>query len=625
MRTTATHCFRLPDAWLREAFPRDGALPFLPGAAVRTIRKTGERVLLCPWNAAALLEAKLRQAGIPGFEHEVWPSAPIHLAGTAEPAPPVPDGMRPLPSYVHGLIRPPEARPEKWAGLYDYQRALLAFAQSRGSAFVGSPTGSGKAPIAILWGLSVPGLLLIITLSAVRFHFVTQIQSWTTVPSSDVVVLEGDLSGRWLTRELVRIGGRLMGGSGQNGSAWKPPRVVVASWELLPAWLPILLSLDPVSVVLDESQEFSSPRRWTRVELPSGGVRYYPKNTVAAAAAGICQHASVLRRLGTSATPARDRPRNLWAQFDNLEPRAYGSYSDFCRAYCGGELEDPFSGRPSDKGVSRPGDLLARYQHLVYDTPEVVCRRSLPPLTRNVIRLPPDVQDVRAVGADWQALAKKHRGDPSYVFELGLQRAASRKRGFVTRSVAGRLKENQKVVVFTGRRADVQVLAKTIQTRAALPGLSLWSCHGGTDGKERYKMSVAYLKARPPACFVATYDSMGMGVDLQDTDSVFVVMLPWESGALDQLEGRFTRPGQTRPVIVHYVIAVGTVDEDVADMLIEKLPAIVQVTGNAAAAERARALEGIEGRRAEILERLAERLEAAPDHSAWDRRDWRTT
>jgi len=66
-------------------------------------------------------------------------------------------------------------------------------------------------------------------------------------------------------------------------------------------------------------------------------------------------------------------------------------------------------------------------------------------------------------------------------------------------------------------------------------------------------------------------------VNLQDIDLAVFVQLPWTPRQLEQWEGRFQRLGGVRPVIIQYVVAEGTVDEDVADNLMGKLPPIEDV------------------------------------------------
>ena len=81
---------------------------------------------------------------------------------------------------------------------------------------------------------------------------------------------------------------------------------------------------------------------------------------------------------------------------------------------------------------------------------------------------------------------------------------------------------------------------------------------------------------------------------MQDTDAAFFVMLPYTPGELRQCEGRFCRLGQKRPVTIYYVIAEGTVDEHVADILISKLPAVQKIAEDEELAEAKSVIAGMD-------------------------------
>ena len=129
----------------------------------------------------------------------------------------------------------------------------------------------------------------------------------------------------------------------------------------------------------------------------------------------------------------------------------------------------------------------------------------------------------------------------------------------------------QKVVVFTGRRSDCDRLGKEIQSAV---NVAVWCAHGGTSTSERDKIRLEYMESTDPCVLVGTGDAWGESVNLQDTDLALFVMLPWTPRSIRQWEGRFSRTGQKRPVLVSYIISRGTVDEHVADILLDKLPAV---------------------------------------------------
>ena len=94
---------------------------------------------------------------------------------------------------------------------------------------------------------------------------------------------------------------------------------------------------------------------------------------------------------------------------------------------------------------------------------------------------------------------------------------------------------------------------------------------------------------------VGTGASWGTGIDgMQCTDAAIFAMLPYTPGRLTQWEGRFTRLGQSRPVVIYYCIAEGTVDEHVADILIGKIANVDRVADSGSLAGAGDALAGLD-------------------------------
>ena len=71
-------------------------------------------------------------------------------------------------------------------------------------------------------------------------------------------------------------------------------------------------------------------------------------------------------------------------------------------------------------------------------------------------------------------------------------------------------------------------------------------------------------------------------------------MLPYTPGQIRQQEGRVARLGQKRPVVVYYVIAEDTRDERVADILINKLPAVSKISLDEELAEAKDVIAGMD-------------------------------
>jgi len=94
---------------------------------------------------------------------------------------------------------------------------------------------------------------------------------------------------------------------------------------------------------------------------------------------------------------------------------------------------------------------------------------------------------------------------------------------------------------------------------------------------------MAYRPTPDAGCVnIGTGDAWGESLNLQDTDLALFIMLPWTPRQIRQWEGRFQRMGGTRSVLIQYFVAKGTVDEDVEQVLLSKMPAVEEVVADEA-------------------------------------------
>ena len=116
-----------------------------------------------------------------------------------------------------------------------------------------------------------------------------------------------------------------------------------------------------------------------------------------------------------------------------------------------------------------------------------------------------------------------------------------------------------------------------------------------------------FRQSTDACCLVATGQSMGTGVDgMQTANLAIFAMLPWKPGDFTQWKGRFDRLGGC-PTLLKVVVASGTYDERVVDILVEKFGPIEQFL----AADELRGLDkkllGVEDRDA-LLDSIVTKL-----------------
>ena len=423
--------------------------------------------------------------------------------------------------------------------------------------------GSGKTLAAIVWLLSVGiSLSIVCTKAAIRPTWKREVGTYSREVS--LFTAQGTTPDAGAVRAWIRAA--LTEGH---------PAILVVAYETLPAWIGLLEGLGATSLVFDEIHSVKSHRRWDPIVGRDDRVSFAMKENRAAACMRLSQR--IPRRLALTATPIRDRVRDLWAQLDLIHPREWGSFARFADRYCA-RVEGPYGW--DTRGASHLDELKARTATVTHRVPYTVANRELPPKRRLVTWISIPDQD-RPLGNVASEIRAASRAGPTALLEARLMEAASRKRKTVLAHARDALEASLKVVIFTGRRIDCEKLADEARRwqdaqvcQSPIPGLAVLSGHGGDSPDLREQIRAGYMRAPGPALLVGTGDAWGEGLDLQDTDLGIFAMLPYTPGQVIQWEGRWCRLGQKRPVLIRYFIAENTADEHVAQLLLHKLPAV---------------------------------------------------
>lgn len=498
-------------------------------------------------------------------------------------------------------VRAGELREGYWLNWYrPFQRAGVLWAVRRRSGHLWHSPGAGKTASAVAWALAEPGTVVAVTRAGIRLHWGREVQK-----VSEIVPWVSDPGGRtrkaWVPPLEYLTRCREDGRRAFFVVGWEElARLVYGNPDTVKGRSPagFLSKIPLASLVMDEIHNGKSRKRkkWTVSE--TGRWNGESLDNRVAAAEYLSRKAQ--RRLGTTGTPIPDRVRDLWGQLDLVEPGAWGGYWRWAKRYCNGR-EGQYGGL-EDSGTSRLPELKERLTFVRDRVPVEVSHGELPEKRREVLYVTPDRLSRPTAGARGEV---KKAPDAETRLEAMLRLACSRKRREIIEQTVDAVKGGSKVVIFTGRRADCDVLHETLGRK--LKGHRVWIAHGGHPTAQRDEARTEYMDTREGCVLVATGDSMGEGIDLQDTDLAIIAMLPWTPRAVGQWEARFHRPGMTRPVIVRYLIAEGTVDEHVCEILLGKLPAVADVVSDAVMATASHDLKGL-GNREEILSSLVDRL-----------------
>jgi SNF2 family DNA or RNA helicase len=122
--------------------------------------------------------------------------------------------------------------------------------------------------------------------------------------------------------------------------------------------------------------------------------------------------------------------------------------------------------------------------------------------------------------------------------------------------------EDGAVLVFTQYVAMARLLDKHLTGR----GVGTQLLHGGTPVARREEMVQRFQDGDVPV-FLLSLKAAGTGLNLTRADHVIHYDRWWNPAVEDQATDRAHRIGQTRPVQVHRLIAEGTIEDRIAQML----------------------------------------------------------
>lgn len=115
-----------------------------------------------------------------------------------------------------------------------------------------------------------------------------------------------------------------------------------------------------------------------------------------------------------------------------------------------------------------------------------------------------------------------------------------------------------KAVVFSAWETMLHKAAEVLDRL----GVGYALLHGGMQGKERKEVLERFREVPECLVFLST-DAGGIGLNLQNADSVINLELPWNPAVLEQRIARVHRLGQENPVRVVNFVTRGTIEERV--------------------------------------------------------------
>lgn len=264
-----------------------------------------------------------------------------------------------------------------------------------------------------------------------------------------------------------------------------------------------------------------------------------------------------------TATPIKDRPRDLWGQLDLVAPGEFGSAWSFLHRYC-----DAYRGEYGlvTTGLSNTEELRERLRQYFVKVRREEIADQMPTLTRSIVVVEKDERRVEKWGGG---------------IENSIAASAQMKYESAIEMAADYLNTGGKVVIVVNRRRLVPQLyqafermRKKVLIRSANESCKTIAVTGEIEAMKRGRELDAFNEGPAPAVCFATIDSLSESINLHKCDVCYVLSLPYTHGLLEQLEGRFARLGGINST-VNYLIVRDTIDERIRELILDKQEKIV--------------------------------------------------
>lgn len=439
----------------------------------------------------------------------------------------------------------------------DGLRAPLRAYQRRGVAWMADLCRAG------LGGILADDMGLGKTIQVIALHLV--LQSGASRRRPMLVVCPTSLVGNW-AREIGRFAPdvpvRRFTGPDRSLADIAPNEIVLVTYGVMRQSAEELAEHEWSVVVADEAQQVKNPRARTSRAL----------RTIPAGA-----------RVALTGTPVENRLSELWALLDWTTPGLLGGFERFRSEFSvpierHGSCETaerlrllsrPFMLRrkKTDPGVAPDlpsrtqldvvvglsGEQLSMYEALVRESLSRI--RGSEGITRQglVIQLLTSLKQI----ANHPDHFLKERHGPLAGRSGKLDAAAQ----LVTSAVGG----SERVIVFS----QYVEMCRLLRRRFGELGVDSEILYGGLSSGARDEL-VERFQSGDLEVLVLSLRAGGTGLNLTAATQVIHFDRWWNPAVEDQATDRAWRIGQTKPVVVHRLIAEGTIDERIAEMIERK-------------------------------------------------------
>jgi SWI/SNF-related matrix-associated actin-dependent regulator 1 of chromatin subfamily A len=432
--------------------------------------------------------------------------------------------------------------------LMPFQKQGVAFIErKKGRAILADEMGLGKTVQALAWLQLHPELrpAIVVCPAVAKGVWKTHVQKWMSGPGKIQVVYGSRPEP--LTGDVVIINYDILPNDYQKEEGTTAKKEVPRT-----GWVDFLIDLAPKVVIADEVHYIKSSKA-NRTK----GVKKLVKKTP--------------HFIAISGTPVVNRPMEAYNVIQLVKPSMFPEFLKYGIRYCGGK-RGVFGWDFS--GATHTDELHDRLMEIMIRRTKKEVLKDLPDKTFSFIplqmtnRAEYDRASTELIA--WIAenfgvrQANKARNAEALVkFNYLRQLTSKGKIDSVLEWIHDFLDTDGKLVVFGTYKMTLDRIMEEFGDLAV-------RIDGDTPTSKRSEIEQRFQNDPNVRLFVGNTQAAGVALTLTASSSVAFVELPWSPGDLSQASDRCHRIGQKNAVNIYYLLAEGTMDEDMASILDEK-------------------------------------------------------
>jgi SWI/SNF-related matrix-associated actin-dependent regulator 1 of chromatin subfamily A len=356
--------------------------------------------------------------------------------------------------------------------------------------------------------------------------------------------------------------------------------IYIVNYDILSDNIENLLVLDIQFMAVDESHKiknYAAKRTKAFVQLAKGVVEIQTsgKKTIQAISKPI---PSVVLMSGT---PMVNRPSELFTSINTIADYVpeFSAWTRFAFRYCGARI----NGYGWDfTGASNTNELHTLLEkHVMLRRLKQNVLKELPAKIYTTVPLEFDRAEYDKVasafdGVDWKTGmdtiismgGNVPKSDNAIVAIQKLREiAAYAKLDSAVEWIKDFVEENRKLVVFAHNRMAIDKIRDSLEQN----NITTRVIYGGISDEDRATAVSDFQTDQNVTVIIVGITAGGFGLTLTAASAVAFIQLPWTPGEINQCADRVHRIGQTADSVnVYNLIAEGTIEEDISQMILSK-------------------------------------------------------